>query len=87
MRDERTYKVEAQERLEAILPLDAASEATALQALQVRRAFSKTNVLDSTEFARAHEMLGGPNGQDLSEQRPVSRVTNSRLGWRACRLH
>lgn len=61
VKDEREYKVEAQERLREVLPLDRATDADAQQAVAVRRAF-KTNILHSTELARAHELLGGENG-------------------------
>lgn len=62
LHDERTYKVEAQDRLRAVLPLDAAADASAADAVAVRKAFAKTNILHTTELARAHELLGGANG-------------------------
>ncbi|MDB5696254.1 MAG: hypothetical protein JWN21_1797 [Sphingomonas bacterium] len=61
VKDEREYKAKAKARLDDALPLDNALEATTDEAIAVRRAFA-TNILHSTELARAHELLGGPNG-------------------------
>lgn len=61
VQDERDYKVKAQDKLDVVLPLSVALDASAEQAVKVRAAFS-TNILHSTELARAHELLGSQDG-------------------------
>lgn len=61
LQDERSYKVARREALRETLPLERAMQASAADAVALRKVFN-TNILSRFELARTHAMLGSEQG-------------------------